>query len=105
MSLPKDHHYIPRMLLKRFTNQEGKLYAYDKSHPDKGIQEKDARKLFVRRNLYTLVEDDRTRDVSKETQFLARHESDVSPVIARIVNAARRAPTLKQAERQRAGVN
>ena len=26
MSTPKDQHYIPRMLLKRFTDKEGNLY-------------------------------------------------------------------------------
>ena len=90
MSRPKNHHYIPQMLLKRFTNQEGKLYVYDRCHPEKGIQKKDPRKTFVRRHLYTQVEEDGTRDVSVETEFLARLESDASPVIEKIVYAARR---------------
>ena len=90
MSRPKNQHYIPQMLLKRFTNQEGKLYVYDRCHPEKGIQKKDPRKTFVRRHLYTQVEEDGTRDVSVETEFLARLESDASPVIEKIVSAARR---------------
>ena len=90
MNIPKNHHYIPQMLLKRFTNQEGKLYVYDRCHPEKGIQKKDPRKTFVRRHLYTQVEEDGTRDVSVETEFLAPLESDASPVIEKIANAARR---------------
>ena len=90
MNRPKNHHYIPQMLLKRFTNQEGKLYVYDRCHPEKGIQKKDPKKTFVRRHLYTQVKEDGTRDVEVETKFLAPLESDVSPVIEKIVNAARR---------------
>ena len=90
MNRPKNHHYIPQMLLKRFTNQEGKLYVYDRCHPEKGIQKKDPRKTFVGRHLYTQVEEDGTRDVDVETKFLAPLESDVSSVIEKIVNAARR---------------
>ena len=101
MRRPKNHHYIPQMLLKRFTNHEGKLYVYDKSHRDKGIQKKDPKKTFVRRHFYTQVEDDGTRDASVETEFLSRLENDVSPVIEKIVSAARRgsSPNLSPAER------
>ena len=90
MSRPKNQHYIPQMLSKRFANQEGKLYVYDKSHSDKGVQKKDPKKTFVRRHLYTQLEEDGTRDASVETEFLAPLESDASPVIEKIVNAARR---------------
>ncbi|MDE0463423.1 MAG: DUF4238 domain-containing protein [Caldilineaceae bacterium] len=93
MSTPKNHHYIPQMLLKRFANQEGKLYVYDKDHPDKGVQKKDPRKTFVRRHFYSQEEEDGTRDVSVETQFLAPLESDASLVIEKIVNAARQGQT------------
>ena len=93
MSRPKNQHYIPQMLSKRFANQEGKLYVYDKSHPDKGVQKKDPQKTFVRRHFYSQEEEDGTRDVSVETQFLAPLESDASLVIEKIVNAARRGQT------------
>ena len=45
MSTPKNQHYIPQMLLKRFTNREGKLYVFDTSYRDKGIQKKDPERL------------------------------------------------------------
>ena len=89
MSIPKNHHYIPQMLLKRFTNQEGNLYAYDKKHRDKGVRKRAPKNLFFKRHLYTQEDDDGTRDVSVETEFLARLESDASPVIEKIVSAAR----------------
>lgn len=101
MNRPKNQHYIPQMLLKRFTNQEGKLYVYDRSHPEKGIQKKDPKKTFVRRHFYTQVKEDGTRDVEVETEFLAPLESDASPVIEKIVKAARRGrpPNLSSDER------
>lgn len=89
MSRPKNQHYIPQMLSKHFANQEGKLYVYDKSHPEKGVQKKDPKKTFVRRHLYSQEEEDGTRDVSVETEFLAPLESDASPVIEKIISAAR----------------
>ena len=102
MSRPKNHHYIPQMLSKRFANQEGKLFVYDKHHPDKGIQKKDPKKTFVRRHFYSQEEEDGTRDVSVETHYLAPLESDASPVIEKIVNAARRGqtPNLSSSEKE-----
>ena len=101
MSRPKNHHYIPQMFSKRFANQEGKLYVYDKSHPDKGVQKKDPRKTFVRPHLYSQEEEDGTLDVSVETGFLAPLESDASLVIEKIISAARRGnpPNLSPGER------
>ena len=102
MSIPKDHHYIPRMLLKLFTNQEGILYVYDKSRPDKGVRKRDPKNLFFKRHLYTQVAGDGTRDVSVETEFLSPLESDASPVIEKIVGAARMklVPELSAIERR-----
>lgn len=89
MNRPKNQHYIPQMLSKRFANQEGKLYVYDKNHPKKGVQKKDPKKTFVRRHLYSQEEEDGTRDVSVETEFLAPLESDASQVIEKIISTAR----------------
>ncbi len=102
MSTPKNQHYIPQMLLKRFTNREGKLYVFDTSYRDKGIQKKDPRKTFVRRHFYTQVEEDGTRDTSVETEFLARLENDGSQVIEKIVSTARMrlVPELSATERK-----
>ena len=90
MSIPKDHHYIPRMLLKRFTDKEGNLYFYDKRHPDKGVRKRAPKNLFYTRHFYTQVAEDGTQDAAVETEFLAVLESEASPVIEKIINAARR---------------
>ena len=101
MSIPKDHHYIPRMLLKWFTDKEGDLYSYDKRHPDKGVRKRAPKNLFYERHLYTQVEEDGTQDASVETEFLAVLESEASPVIEKIINAGRRGcpPNLSPVEK------
>lgn len=102
MNIPKDQHYIPRMLLKRFTDKEGNLSFYDKRHPDKGVRKRTPKNLFYERHLYTQVEEDGTQDASVETEFLAVLESKVAPIIAMIVKAARlrRVPVLEACERK-----
>ena len=101
MSIPKDQHYIPRMLLKRFTDKEGNLSFYDKKYPDKGVRKRAPKNLFYERHLYTQVEEDGTRDASVETEFLSRLENDASPVIEKIVASARRGqfPNLSSVEK------
>ncbi len=90
MNTPVNHHYVPRMLSKRFANQEGKLHVFDKNYPDKGVQKKDPKKVFVKRRFYTQEEEDGTRDTSVETEYLAPLESDSSRIIEKIVDSARR---------------
>lgn len=89
MSIPKDQHYIPRMLLKEFTDKEGNLSFYDKRHSDKGVRKRAPKNLFYERHLYTQVAEDGTQDASVETEFLAVLESQASPVIEKIISAAR----------------
>ncbi len=102
MSIPKDQHYIPRMILKRFTDKEGNLHFYDKKHPDKGVRKRAPKNLFYERHLYTQVEEGGTQDASVETEFLANLESKAAPIIAMIVKAARlrRVPVLAVCERK-----
>ena len=89
MSSPKRHHYIPRMLLKRFSNQRGFFYVYDKRHPDKGVHRRKLGNLFVERHLYTQVDANGAKDVSVETEFLAPLEGEASRLFDRLVSAAR----------------
>ena len=101
MSKPKRHHYIAQMHSKRFADPNGVLYVFDRRFPHKDIQKRTPRNLFVEGDLYTQVGGDGTKDVSVETEFLARLESEASPVIEKIVNAARRGhpPNLSSVEK------
>ena len=101
MSTPKRHHYIPRMLLKRFSNERGIFYVFDKRHPDKGLHKRKLENLFVERHLYTQVDANGAKDVSVETEYLASLESKGSRLFNKLVFAARRgdAPSLTPVEK------
>ena len=101
MSKPRRHHYIAQMHSKRFADSDGILHVFDKRFHHKGVQKRTPRNLFVEGDFYTQVDGEGTKDVSVETEFLARVESDASPVIEKIVNAARRGcpPNLSAAEK------
>ena len=90
MSKPKRHHYIAQMHSKRFAAPDGILYVFDKRFPHKGVEGRTPRNLFVEGDFYTQFDDKGNKDVSVETEFLAPLEGKASPVIERIVSAARR---------------
>lgn len=101
MSSPKRHHYIPRMLLKRFSNEHGIFYVFDKRNPDKGVHKRKLENLFVERHLYTQVDAKGAKDVSVETEYLSSLESKASRLFKKLVFAARRgdAPCLTPVEK------
>lgn len=88
MSVPIRQHSVPRMLLKRFVNKDGKLYYYDKRLPNKEILCAKPSNLFTTRHLYTQIGPDGEIDVSVEKDFSVL-ESNADAVIEKIVSAAR----------------
>ena len=90
MSRPKRHHYVAQMHSKRFAGPDGILYVYDKRFPDKCVQKRTPRNLFVEGDFFTQFDDKGAKDTSVETEFLARLEGKASPVIEKIVTSARR---------------
>ena len=102
MSKPKRHHYIPQMLSRRFADSGGILHVFDNRFPQKGIQKRTPKNLFVERDFYTQVDAKGTKDVSVETEFLARLESEASLVIENTVSDGRRGnfPNLSPDERE-----
>ena len=89
MSKSKRHHFIAQMQSKRFVDPDGILYVFDRRFPHKSVQKRTPRNFFVEDDLHTQVDDNGTKDVSVETEFLARLESEASPVIEKTVSAAR----------------
>lgn len=75
------------MLLKRFVDDAGKLYAVGKQ-PPRQVFSASPENLFVEGNLYTQIDDDGNRDISAEENF-AKLERNADPVIGKIVCAAR----------------
>jgi len=102
MSKPKRHHYIPQMLLKRFADPDGILHVFDKRFPEKGVQKRTPRNLFVKGDLYTQFDDKGIKDVSVETEYLSPLEGKAHLAIEKIVSAARTriVPDLSEIERR-----
>ena len=88
MSIPKRHHFVPRMLLRRFTDENGRLHFFDKRIAEKGVLSASPANLFVERHLYTQHGEDGDKDVSVET-MLAGLEGPADKIIEKIISAAR----------------
>jgi Protein of unknown function (DUF4238) len=84
MNEPKRHHSVPEMLQKRFADERGMLWFFDKSRPELGVRETSASSLFVRNRQYTLTKDDGTRDWSLETRY-SELEGEMNILIGKIV--------------------
>ncbi len=87
-SEPKAHHFNPRMLQRRFTDKEGRLYFYNKRLPERGVRSSTPKKRFVERHLHTQYLDSGERDFSVE-HGLSRLESEANGIIKKIVEKAR----------------
>ena len=101
MSNPKRHHYVPCMLSKRFANQSGKLFFFDKVRAYHGVQVTTPKNLLVETHLYTTVDSSGNKNVEVE-RWLAEIEDQVNKVVDKIVNAARqkKTPNLTHAEKE-----
>ena len=87
MSTPKLQHYVPQMILRRFTDENGLLYCFPGADAGKPIWKSKPENVFAENHLYTLYNDDRKPDVSIETDFSIL-EGEVSGIIDKFVEAA-----------------
>ena len=62
MSKPKRHHSNAEMLQSRFTDEEGRLYFYNKRFPEKGVQRSIPKNIFVGHHLHTQHPDSGEKD-------------------------------------------
>lgn len=88
MNEPIRQHYIPEMLSRRFVDDSGRLYFFNKSLPHKGVLQSTPRKLFAERYLYSIVDAKGLRDQRVE-KFFTSIENKAGPIIEKIVAAAR----------------
>ena len=89
MKRPKRHHYVSAMQQRQFTDDEGKLYFFQKDHREKGVTRSSPINIFVKSGLYTQFGKDDKKDVSFETDYLSPLESEASTIIYQIISAAR----------------
>ena len=97
----RNNHYIPKMLLKNFTNEDGNLYFYDKRMRRRRILPTVPEKLYMERDLYTLCDEGGNIDDSAERLF-AELERKTAPVLKKIITATRtrKEPGLTPSERR-----
>ena len=91
MSMPKLQHYVPQMILRRFTDGKGLLYCWRCTDSGKHWNSK-PKKVFAENYLYTLYNDDGKPDVSIEKDFSIL-EGEVSGIIDKIVEVAQKGQT------------
>ena len=99
MDIPIRHHYIPQMILRNFTDEKGQLYCFSKESGN--IFRSKPRKIFVKSHLYTQYDEHGGKDVSVERELSSSIEGPVTPVVKKIVKAARngKVPGLTQSEK------
>lgn len=97
--ISKRHHFVSESHQERFADVNGFLHAYDKTRPEKGIEARRPKNLFVEGHRYSTIRTDGSRDPALENR-LAILEGVADPIIERIVVAARRnqTPRLTAAE-------
>lgn len=100
MPIPKKHHYVPQMLLRRFADADGKLWYFDKRIPGKTVRSATPDKIFYQKHLYSILERDGTKNTSLESAF-SRIEGASNAIIQKICVAARvgKPPQLTHIER------
>lgn len=97
-SIPKRHHIVSQMQLNRFTDEAGKLHSFNKKAgrllygPPKNV--------FVERHLYSIENEDGTKDTRLEQAF-AELEGSANLIIEKIISAVSggRAPWLSAKEK------
>ena len=101
MGTPKLQHYIPQMILRRFTDQSGWLCCCHVEDPQRPIWRSKPEHVFAENHLYTVINDRDEFDFSVEKDFSVL-EGQVSPVIDKIVLGAQsgQAPQLGVKERE-----
>ena len=101
MNKPKNQHYNAKMFQDRFTDEEGRLYFYEKRAPEKGVLQSIPKKLFRVKHLHTQYLDSGEKDFSVE-ENLSQIEGEANEIIEKIVEKARsgKVPYLTSQEKE-----
>ena len=98
---PKRHHFVPKMLLRNFTDKNGFLYFFDKHFKEKCVQKTTPDNFGLVKKLYTLYDEQGNKDNSAEKLF-AGLEGKTAKIFKKIINAARKGkkPELTPSEKE-----
>lgn len=99
MSIPKRHHYVPRFLLKNFTDAAGWLHWAEVGPVSPVLRRARPNELFHKRHLYSTLNASGEKDVAIERD-LAKLEDATAPLVEQMIVAARadRLPDLSDAD-------
>lgn len=92
MNTPKRHHFVPQMVLDRFTDAEGKFHVFNKRASHQGVCHQRPDQHFYEGHLYSAIDRDGTKDPALEREF-SRKEGVWNISINRIVTAATASPS------------
>jgi hypothetical protein len=101
LSEPKRQHYIPQMLLRRFTDSDGRLHFFDKRIREKGVLQSSPKDIFVQKHIYSSIAKDGTKDTTLE-KYYSFMEGRADRLIEKIIVAARaeKLPNLSEKEKE-----
>ena len=94
-------HFVPRMLLRNFTDAKGQLFSFDKNLPERGVQRASLKRFCAENDIYTVYDEHGNRDISAEKDF-ADLERKTGEIIKKIKEAARagKPPGLNSSEKK-----
>jgi len=98
---PKRHHFLPKMLLRNFTDRKGSLYFFSKHFGEKCVRKTTPDNFGLEKNLYTEYDEQGNKDNSAEELF-ADLEGKTADIFKKIINAARKGkkPELTPSEKE-----
>lgn len=89
---PKRHHYVPRMMQKRFVNEKGRLHCIRRERLDKPF-EVGPNQLFVETNSFSMIDKHNSKDLALE-KYYSELENDLDPIFQQMCDAAQPANQL-----------
>ena len=89
MNTPRRHHFVPKILLKRFTDQDGWLHFFNKDDPEPTVRRARPTNLFVQNHYYSEIASDGSRDTRIE-HWLGKLENDAEPILSKIISSVER---------------
>jgi hypothetical protein len=101
VSTPKRHHFVPKVLIKRFTDSDGWLHGFNKRDVSPVVRKSRLDNVFVQGHYYSEVNADGSRDAETEL-WLAQLEDKIDQIFQKIIIAVERnqLPQLSCMEKQ-----
>lgn len=82
------HHYVPKVLLKRFVDSDKWLHFYDKNQPEIGVRPTRIENAFVQSHIYSEIDDSGAKDPKLESEF-SKIEDKIEPILSKALAAIR----------------